>query len=221
VATLFCAAPLDDRAASPDDGVGGLFHLAPPDGHALEVLPFFRLHPSSTPHQFYPLGFFLLTFFSCGIFQLPSFTYFELFPFSEYIAMAPPSRASNYYCELYNRILVPSANLEEHKVGAIHRGLLEASGKMTRCQLQVFRKDLKVGHHKQKLSSKRAILEALREPVEPSNWCVPFFLSIVFYRVFKIFIRVFLFFGLLLHDSVCDQKLHQPTFSPSCVRTRA
>jgi hypothetical protein len=102
----------------------------------------------------------------------------------KYKVMAPSSRASGYYCELYNRTLVPGANLEEHKVGAIHRGLMEAFGKMTRCQLQVFREELKVGRRKQKLPTKRAILEALREPMEPSNWCVPFFLSIVFYQVF-------------------------------------
>ncbi|CAK9225003.1 unnamed protein product [Sphagnum troendelagicum] len=78
--------------------------------------------------------------------------------------MAPPSRASSYYCELCDRTLVPSANLEEHKVEAIHRGLMEASGKMTRCQLQLFREDLKVGRRKQKLPAKRAILEALRKP---------------------------------------------------------
>ncbi len=89
--------------------------------------------------------------------------------------MAPLSRMNNYYCELYDRTLVPGAKLEEHKVGAIHRGLLEAFGKMMRCQLQVFRKDLKVDHCKQKLSAKRAVLEALREPVKPNNWCVFFF----------------------------------------------
>jgi hypothetical protein len=65
---------------------------------------------------------------------------------------------------------------------------------MTRCQLQVFRKELKVGRRKQKLSAKRAILEALREPMEPSNWCVPFFLSIIFYQVFFLFIEPFLSF---------------------------
>jgi hypothetical protein len=53
--------------------------------------------------------------------------------------------------------------------------LMEASGKMTRCQLQVFREDLKVGRCKQKLPAKRTILEALREPVEPNDCCVPFF----------------------------------------------
>jgi hypothetical protein len=74
-------------------------------------------------------------------------------------------------------MLVPGANLEEHKAGAIHRGLTEASGKMTKHQLQAFREELKVGRRKQKLPAKRAILEALREPVEPSNWCVPFFFS--------------------------------------------
>jgi hypothetical protein len=73
--------------------------------------------------------------------------------------------------------------------------LLEASGKMTRCQLQVFRENLKVGRRKQKLQVKRTILEALREPVEPSNWCVPFFLSIVFYQVFFSFYRVFFLFA--------------------------
>jgi hypothetical protein len=97
------------------------------------------------------------------------FTYFELFPFSKYKAMAPQSRVSSYYCELGDRTFVPGANLEEHKVGAIHWGLLEASGKMRRCQLQVFWEDLKVGRCKQKLPAKKTILEALREPVEPSN----------------------------------------------------
>jgi len=120
VAALFRAIPLDDHIALPDDGVGALFHLAPPNGHALEVLPFFCLHPSSTPHQFYPPGFFLITFFSCSIFQLPSFTYFKLFPFSKYTTMAPLSTTSSYYYELCDRTLVPNANLEEHKVGAIH-----------------------------------------------------------------------------------------------------
>ncbi|CAN5973483.1 unnamed protein product [Sphagnum jensenii] len=65
--------------------------------------------------------------------------------------MAPPNRASNYYCELCDRTLAPGANLEEHKVGAIHRRLMEAFGKMMRCELQMFRKDLKVGRRKQKL----------------------------------------------------------------------
>jgi len=120
VATLFRATASDDHAASPDDDAGALFRLTPPNGHALEVLPFFRLHPSSTPHQFYPPSFFLVTFFSCNIFQLPSFTYFELFPFSKYTAMAPSNRANNYYYELCDRTLIPGANLEEHKVGTIH-----------------------------------------------------------------------------------------------------
>jgi hypothetical protein len=71
---------------------------------------------------------------------------------------------------------------------------MEASGKMTGHQLQVFREELKVGRRKQKLPAKRAILEALREPVEPSNWCVPVFLSIVFYWIFFLFIEPFLFF---------------------------
>jgi len=65
--------------------------------------------------------------------------------------MAPPNKAISYYCELCDRTLVPDANLEEHKVGAIHRGLMEAFGKMMKCQLQVFREDLKVGRRKQKL----------------------------------------------------------------------
>jgi hypothetical protein len=137
VVALFRTAPLDDHAALPDDTTGALFHLAPPDGHALEVLPFFRLHLSSTPHQFYPPSFFLITLFSCSIFQLPSFTYFELFPFMKYTAMAPPIRTNNYY-ELGDRTLVLGANLKEHKVEAIHQGLLEAFAKMTKCQLQLF-----------------------------------------------------------------------------------
>jgi hypothetical protein len=117
----------------------------------------------------------------------------------KYKVMAPPSRASGYYCELCDRTLVLGANLQEHKVEAIHRGLMEASKKMTRCQLQVFQEELKVGRRKQKLPVKQAILEALREPVEPSNWCVPFFLSIVFYWVFFLFFELF-FFCLLPHD---------------------
>jgi hypothetical protein len=52
--------------------------------------------------------------------------------------MAPLSNASSYYCELCDRTLVPGANLEEHKAGAIHQGLLEASIKMIRRQFQVF-----------------------------------------------------------------------------------
>ncbi len=116
----------------------------------------------------------------------------------KYKVMAPPSRASCHYCELCDRTLVPGANLQEHKVGAIHRGLMEASGKMTRCQLQAFREELKVGRRKQKLPAKQAILQALREPVEPSNWCGPFFLSVVFYRVFFLFIELFFFFFFLV-----------------------
>jgi hypothetical protein len=72
--------------------------------------------------------------------------------------------------------------------------LMEASRKMTRCQLQVFQEDLKVSRRKQKLPAKQAILEALRKSVEPSDWCVPFFLSIVFYRVFFFLFIGFFFF---------------------------
>ncbi|CAK9216749.1 unnamed protein product [Sphagnum troendelagicum] len=68
--------------------------------------------------------------------------------------MAPKSRVNSYYCELCDMTLVPGANLEEHKVGAIDRSLLEAYGKMTRCQLQMFREDSKVGRCKQKLPAK-------------------------------------------------------------------
>jgi hypothetical protein len=127
--------------------------------------------------------------------------------------MAPPIKARSYYCELCDRTLVPGANLKEHKVGAIHRGLLEASEKMAKCQLQVFQDDLKVGLRKQKLPAKRAILEALRETMEPNNWCVLFFISIVFYLFFFSFYKGFFFFFCLLpHDSVYNQKLHRPTF---------
>ncbi len=118
--------------------------------------------------------------------------------------MAPLSRANPYYCELCDRTLIPSANLEEHKAGAIHRGLLEALIKMTGRQLQVFREDLKVDRRRQKLSVKRAILEALRELLEPKNWCVPFF-SIVFYMVFFFFFS-FLFFFAFRNHSVRDQN---------------
>jgi hypothetical protein len=68
--------------------------------------------------------------------------------------MAPSSRASPYYCELCDRTLVLSANFEKHRAEAIHRGLLEASIKMMGCQLQVFREDLKVDRHRQKLPAK-------------------------------------------------------------------
>jgi hypothetical protein len=44
----------------------------------------------------------------------------------KYKVMAPPSRASGYYCDICDRTLVPGANLQEHKVGTIHRGLMEA-----------------------------------------------------------------------------------------------
>jgi hypothetical protein len=74
VVALFRVVPLDNRATSLDDGANTFFCLAPLDGHALEVLPFFRLHPSSTPHQFYPPGFFLvigfITFENGGVGQL-------------------------------------------------------------------------------------------------------------------------------------------------------
>jgi len=83
--------------------------------------------------------------------------------------MTPSSKASPYYCELYDRTLVPGANLEEHRAGAIHRSLSEASIKMTRRQLQVFQKNLKVDRRKQKLLAKQTILEALQEPLEPKN----------------------------------------------------
>ncbi len=59
----------------------------------------------------------------------------------------------------------------------------------------MFRKDLKVGRRKQKLQAKRAILEILRESVEPSNWCIPFFFSRLcfiggfFFWVFCLMIR--------------------------------
>jgi len=90
--------------------------------------------------------------------------------------MAPPSNASPFYSELCDRTLVPSANLEEHKAGTIHRGLLEALIKMIGHQLQ---EDLKIGRCKEKLPAKWAFLEALREPLEPKNWWVPFFLNYV------------------------------------------
>jgi len=51
----------------------------------------------------------------------------------KYTVMAPSSTASSYYCEFCDRTLVLGAILEEHKVEAIHRGLMEASVKMTRC----------------------------------------------------------------------------------------
>jgi hypothetical protein len=41
--------------------------------------------------------------------------------------------------------------------------------KMIGCQFQVFREGLKVNHHRQKLLTKSAILEVLREPMEPNN----------------------------------------------------
>jgi len=103
--------------------------------------------------------------------------------------MAPSSRANSYYYELCDRTLVLGANLQEHKVGIIHQSLLEAFEKMTRCQLQVFHKDLKVGRRKQKLPARRTILEALQELVEPNNWCVPFFF--LFIRFFFWFPRTF------------------------------
>jgi hypothetical protein len=94
------------------------------------------------------LAGFFLTFFLWGIFFL---VYFQLFPFPEYAPMAPPSNASPFYSELCDRTLVPSANLEEHKAGTIHRGLLEALIKMIGHQLQ---EDLKIGRCKEKLPAK-------------------------------------------------------------------
>jgi hypothetical protein len=70
---------------------------------------------------------------------------------------------------LCDRTFVPGANLEEHRAGTIHRGLLEALIKMTGRQLQVFWEDLKIGRRKQKLPAKQAILEALRKLLEPKN----------------------------------------------------
>ncbi len=166
--------PYDDagplfRATLLDDSAGALFYPALQDDHSLEVLQFFFSHPSFTPHWLYPPSFFLVTFFPRDIFQLPSFTYLKLFPFLKYTAMAPPSRVSPYYCEFCDKILVLGANLEEHRAGAIHRSLLEALMKMIGCQFQVFREGLKVNHHRQKLLTKSAILEVLREPMEPNN----------------------------------------------------
>ncbi len=134
--------------------------------------------------------------------------------------MAPSSRTSNYYCELYDKTLVSNANLEEYKVGAIHSGLLEASGKMTKCQLQVFREDLKVGGRKQKLLAKRAIWRLYESRWNLAIGAFLFFCHLCFIGFFFLFIGFF-FFCLVPHDSVCDQKLHRPTFSPSCVGTRA
>jgi hypothetical protein len=98
--------------------------------------------------------------------------------------MAPSNKASPYYYELCDKTHVPNAILQDHRARAIHRGLLGALFKMTGHQLQVFREDLKIDRHKQKLSAKRAILKALRKPLEPKNWCVPFFFSTMFCRVF-------------------------------------
>lgn len=120
---------------------------------------------------------------------------------------------SPYYCELCNRILIPSANLEEQRAKAIHPGLLEASMKMTRHQLQVFRKDLKVHHRKQNLSAKLVILEVLQKLVEPKNWCVHF--SKLFTGFF--FVRLFS----LLKWFGPWSKLHQLIFFPLCVATPA
>ncbi len=69
-------------------------------------------------------------FFLWGIFSL---VYLQLFPFSKYASMAPLINASPFYCELCDRTFVPGANLEEHRVRTIRRGLLEASIKMTGC----------------------------------------------------------------------------------------
>jgi hypothetical protein len=63
---------------------------------------------------------------------------------------------------------------------------------MTGHQLQVLREDLKVGRRRQKLPAKQAILKALREPLEPKNWCVPFFLNCVLWGFFP-FVWFFFF----------------------------
>jgi hypothetical protein len=98
--------------------------------------------------------------------------------------------------------------------------LLEASGKMTKCQLQVFREDLKVGGRKQKLLAKRAIWRLYESRWNLAIGAFLFFCHLCFIGFFFLFIGFF-FFCLVPHDSVCDQKLHRPTFSPSCVGTRA
>ncbi len=154
-------------------------------------------------------------FFPYDIFRPPSLICFEFFPFLKYMAMAPSSRAfmSPYYCELCDRTLVPSANFEEHRVGAIHWGLLEALMKMMGCQLQAFWKDLKVGCRRQKLLAKRAIFEALQKLVEPKNWCVPFFLNLVFFSSLLLFLS-FKMIQLVI-------KITLTHFFPSCVRMLA
>lgn len=211
--------PYDDagplfRATVLGDSAGALFCPALQDDHSLEVLQFFCSHPSSTPHWLYPPSFFLVTFFPHDIFQLPSFTYLKLFPFLKYTAMAPPSRVSPYYYEFYDKILILGANLEEHRAGAIHRGLLQALMKMIGCQLQVFRKDLKVNHHRQKLLTKSTILEVSQDRWNPTTNV--FLLSQLFYRGF--FYKFFLFFlSFEMIRSVI--KITSTYFFPLCVGT--
>ncbi len=89
----------------------------------------------------------------------------------------------------------------------------------------MFREELKVGRRKQKLPAKQTILEALRKPVEPNNWWVPFFLSIVFYRVFFLFIELvfvfFFFFFYCLMTGFVIKNYIDLLFLPSHVGTRA
>jgi len=79
---------------------------------------------------------------------------------------------------------------------------------------------LKIDHCKQKLPAKRAILKALREPLEPKNWCDPFFFSTVFYRVLPPpFLFYFIYLFIIQNHSVRDQNYIHLLFSLTCRNT--
>jgi len=140
----------------------------------------------------------------------------------KYTVMTPPSRASNYYCELCDKTFVLSAILEEYKVEAMHRGLMEASGKMTRCELQVFRRTWRWVVINKSCSLNKP---SCRFCESRWNLAIGVFLFslncvlLIFFLFIGFFLSFFFLFYLLPHDSVCDKKLHRPIFSPSRVIT--
>jgi hypothetical protein len=166
------------------------------------------------PRTWFVFHGFLVTFFSFGIFHPPFLLCLTFFPFSPYTTMAPSSRTflSPYYCELCDKTLVSNANLEEHNVGTIHRGLSEASMKMMGCQLQMFRKDLKVDHRRQKLPAKGAILCDSRW--NPKIGVFHFFSQLCFIACF--FFLPFFYFCFSPNDSVRDQNYIDLLFPLAC-----